>query len=224
MVMVVLLSGRAEAGGGPANVLVLYNGDDTEAAGVAGYYSQVRSIPPAQLCGLTGLDPLQRAIGFDDYETLIHIPFEACLETLAQPEEIDYIVIVRGLPYRVDIESGYHTSLSAMVQIHRAFRTSTSEQLAGTPQLSSGSYFEASILNPEYIPGVFVSGDYEISNPYQTWYMSATGIVRADSLPPSFRSQAAGNAGGYSFDGNLFIVTRLDGFDYDDARARRCCR
>jgi uncharacterized protein (TIGR03790 family) len=217
--MVSLLAWRAEAGGGPANVLVLFNGDDPDAAGVAQYYSQTRSIPDAQLCAITGLDPLQRAISFDDYETQIHVPFETCLDAQAQPEEIDYVVIVRGLPYRVDIESGYHTSLSAMVQIHRAFRTSTSEQLAGTPQHNSGSYFEASILNPAYIQGMFVSGDYEISNPYQTWYVSATGIVRADSLPPSFRSQSAGSAGGYTFDGNLFQVTRLDGFDYDDARA-----
>ena len=35
------------------------------------------------------------------------------------PEEIDYLVVVRGLPYRISLPDGaFYTSLSAMLQIH----------------------------------------------------------------------------------------------------------
>ena len=214
----VLLPAAALGGGGPANVMVLYNGDDTDAAGVAGYYAQARSVPGGQLCALAGVDPTQRSMTFDDYETFIHEPFETCLDAMPQPDEIDYVVIVRGLPYRISIEDGFYTSLSAMLQVHRATLTSTEDQLAGTRQVyDPEGYYKASILNPEHIYGAIYGGDYEISNPYQSWYSAAPGIVRAAELPSSFKRLLAGDAGGYSFGGNLFIVTRLDGFDYEDA-------
>ena len=213
-----LLPAAALGGGGPANVMVLYNGDDTDAEGVADYYAQARSIPEGQLCGLAGIEPTQRSMTFDDYETFIHEPFDVCLDAMPQPDEIDYVVIIRGLPYRISIEDGFYTSLSAMLQVHRAYQTSSEEQLAGTPQVyDPEGYYKASILNPEHIYGIIYGGDYEISNPYQSWYSAAPGIVRAAELPSSFKRLPAGDAGGYSFGGNLFIVTRLDGFDYQDA-------
>jgi hypothetical protein len=210
----------APAGGGPANVLVLYNADDTDASSVAAHYRDARSIPEGQMCGLTDIDPTQRTISFADYGTYIHEPLDTCLDALPQPEEIDYIVIVRGLPYRVNIPDGYCTSLQAMLQVHHTTAPSTGDELAGTPQVydSSGGYWRAWVINPNYLAGSIRSGDYTISNPYMTWYTSATRIVRVDLLPESFRRQTAGAYGGYDFTGNLFVVTRLDGFDYDDAR------
>jgi hypothetical protein len=50
------------------------------------------------------------------------------------------------------------------------------------------------------------------------WYNAATRITRLEYQVESFRRQNAGAYGGYDYAGNLFIVTRLDGFDHDDAR------
>jgi hypothetical protein len=207
---------QAGAGGGPANVAVLYNGDSTDASDVALAYAQARSIPGGQLCPLAGIDPAQTEIAFDQYDTLIHAPFRTCLEAMPQPDEIDYVVLVRGLPYKVNL-SGYSASLEAVLQVHDAECSGT--PIAGSPQENSGSYYEPSFHNPAYIEGFPYPGDYTISNPYQTWYTAAPAIVRAASLPASFRRMSAGSAGGCTFDGNLFIVSRLDGFDFDDARA-----
>ncbi|MBW2263120.1 MAG: TIGR03790 family protein [Deltaproteobacteria bacterium] len=212
-----LAAGAAVAGGGPANVLVLYNADDTDAAAVAEYYRDARSIPDGQMCGITGIDPSSRTIDFDDYHTLVHVPLDACLAGLPQPEEIDYIVIVRGLPYRVNIPSGFYTSLQAMIQIHHAASVGTGDELAGTPQYYD-SYYQASIINPHFQAGSIRSGDYTLSNPYMNWYNAATRITRLEDQVESFRRQSAGAYGGYDFAGNLFVVTRLDGFDHDDAR------
>ena len=215
--VVLLASGAALAGGGPANVLVLYNADDADAVSVAGYYRDARSIPGGQMCGLTGIDPASRSIDFADYDTLVRTPLDACLDGLPQPEEIDYIVIVRGLPYRVNIPSGFYTSLQAMIQIHHVASSSSGEELAGQPQYHDG-YWQASIINPHYQAGSIRPGDYTFSNPYMNWYNAATRITRLEYQVESFRRQDAGAYGGYDYAGNLFIVTRLDGFDHDDAR------
>jgi hypothetical protein len=209
----------ALGGGGPANVLVVYNADDAEAEAVAFHYRDARSIPPGQLCGLAGIDPASRTIALADYFTLVRDPLDACLDALPQPDEIDYVVVVRGLPYRVDIPDGFSTSLQAMIQVHHVSAPSTGEELAGRPQYraDSSSPYQASIVNPYYIPGAIGSGDYTISNPSMTWYSSACGIVRDAELPPSFRRQLEGEWLGFVFTGNVFVVSRLDGFDYGDA-------
>jgi hypothetical protein len=215
--LVLTAASVAWAGGGPANVLVLYNADDADAVDVAEYYGDARSLPPGHLCGIEGIDPTERTIPFADYETGIHEPLRECLAALPQPEEIDYLVVVRGLPYRVDLPDGeYYTSLTAMLQIHDAEATSDATPLAGIGQYQD-SYYQASIPNPVYVSGLCQSGDLTIDNPYGGWYTSACGIVRASTHPSSFRRADAGIAGGYDFAGNLFVATRLDGFDHDDA-------
>lgn len=214
-----LWPGAARAGGGPAHVLVLYNGDHPPAATVAEYYREARSIPQGQLCALYGIDPTTRTLDFADYETLVHAPFGGCLDALPQPEEIDYVVIVRGLPYRVSLpDGGFNTSLSALLQIHDTVRVSDGEFLAGLPQQYT-QYHQASVLNPFYVDGYPQSGDYTVQNPYSSWYVSATTMVRQPEQPWSFSRRDAGAAGDFDFTDNLFVVTRLDGFDADDATA-----
>ena len=217
MVLVGLICPRAYAGGGPANVLVIYNADEPAAVDVVDHYATERSIPPGQLCGLTGIDPTTRDLAFADYVTQILEPVVDCLEGLPQPEEIDYLVTIRGLPYRIVLEdNGFYTSLSAMLQVLEAASTGDGSLLAGTPQLY-GDYHQASIDNPAYVGGWCQGGDLVVENPYSGWYEAACGITRETDHPDSFRSADASITGGYDFAGNLFIVTRLDGFDFDDA-------
>lgn len=217
MLMWLALVGVADAGGGPANVLVLHNADDPDAVDVAVYYEAARSLPPGHLCGVSGIDPLATAISFADFDTLVRGPLDACLAALPQPEEIDYLVIVRGLPYRVDIPDGYSTSLEAMLQVGHTTRQADGAELAGQAQEYSGSYFAASVKNPAWIPGSPRTGDYTVTNPYSGWYVSAPGITRNEDQPWSFRREEDWVASGWDFSGELFIVGRLDAFDYQDA-------
>ncbi|MCD6497804.1 MAG: TIGR03790 family protein [Deltaproteobacteria bacterium] len=222
MVMAVAMAatGPGRAGGGPENVMILFNADSDDASSLAAYYAEQRDIPANRLCGLQGIDPTLRSIPFSDYVTEIHDPLAQCLQNLPDRDDIDYIVIIRGLPYRVDLPGdGYKTSLSAMVQILDTTRTSDGTSLAGQPELKSGTHFQASIQNPVSIQGNLQAGDFTVQNQYSGWYESATGIVRASEQPHSFRSGDTHQSGQWDMTGNLFIVTRLDGFDFEDARA-----
>ncbi len=211
---------KARAGGGPANVLVLFNADSGDASDLAHYYAQQRAIPANRLCGLSGIDPGSRSISFDDYVLQIHDPLVACIQGVPQPDDIDYIVIVRGLPYRVDLpDGGYRTSLSAMIQVLDARSTTDGTALAGQPQVMSGSHFAASVRNPVYLQANAQPGDFTVENQYSGWYQAATGIVRSSVQPHSFRSSDEHLSGQWDLTGNLFVVTRLDGFDFQDARA-----
>ncbi|MFH2007866.1 MAG: TIGR03790 family protein [bacterium] len=214
---IVCLSTVARAGGGPMNVLVLYNADDASAVAVADYYGAARSLPSGHLCGITGLDPSTRSIDFVEYWDTVHSALVACLQALPNPDEIDYLVVIRGLPYRINLPNGeFYTSLSAMLQIHETARSSDGSPLAGEPQEYT-SYYQASITNPEWLGGFCSAGELQVTNPYSSWYATACSIVREADHPPSFRRTMAGQASGYDFGENLFIVTRLDGFDYQDA-------
>ncbi|MCB9758275.1 MAG: TIGR03790 family protein [Alphaproteobacteria bacterium] len=214
-----LMALPALAGGGPANVLVVYNADDADATDVALHYRDARSIPAGQLCPLTGIDPADDAISAEDYALLVLDPVEGCLEGLPQPDDVDYLVLVRGLPYRVDITGGYSVSLDMALQVYRASPVIGSGQLAGSRQANSSGTWYASIDNPVLIASVGYEEDFDLSNAYMGWYVAASAVSRMTRLPDTFSRADAGIASGYSFDGNLFVVGRLDGFDYEDARA-----
>lgn len=209
----------AFAGGGPRNVMVLFNEDAAPARDVAEYYAAARDVRADQLCPIAGIDPDTRVIDFADYDTRIRTALEACLENLSAPEEIDYLVVVRGLPYRVDLGVGaFSTSLSAMLQVARA-QDRQGNEIAGRPQAQSGAVFAASVLNPQFEWGFALEpGDYTVQNPSALWYNASSVLVRTTQLPRGFTRAAAGGTGTHDFFGELFIVSRLDGFDYQDAR------
>ena len=210
-------AGIARAGAGPLNVMVVYNADDPDAEEVALHYADVRSLPEGHLCGVVGIVSTEREIAFQDYWTLVHEPLVSCLDALPNGDEVDYLVVVRGLPYRVVLENdGYYTSLSAMLQVHEAGHWVTGDLLAGEPQAFS-SYHQASVTNPVYVEGSCLAGDFTVENDYSSWYTSACGVVRTHAHPPSFRRSTLGETIPWTFEDNLFVVTRLDGFDYDDA-------
>ena len=210
-------AGIAHAGAGPLNVMVVYNADDPDADEVAQRYAEVRSLPSGHLCEVVGIDPSEHDIAFQNYWALVHVPLADCLDSLPQGADVDYLVVVRGLPYRVVLEDdGYYTSLSAMLQVHEAGHWVTGELLAGEPQQYS-SYHQASVANPVYVDGSCLAGDFTVENDYSSWYTSACGVVRTHAHPPSHRRSTLGETIPWTFEDNLFVVTRLDGFDYTDA-------
>ena len=206
-----MLLGQAWAGGGPLNVMVLYNADVPEASAVAAYYAEQRDLPAGHTCGISGLGETETAISWDTYAAVVLPTLDACLAALATPEIVDVLVVVRGLPYRVELAS-YTTSLSAMLQVYRAATTS-GIQLAGT-DITGAAFVE----NPWY-DEYRSTADYTVANDYALWYTSAPAVARADAQPEPFFREARVSWSSVDFRGNLFIVTRLDGFDYSDAYA-----
>lgn len=198
--------GVAWGGGGPTNVMVVYNVQVGDAENVAEQYALARDLPAGHLCGLEGISEAESAITLATYQDWVLAPLAECLASLPQPEDIDYLVVVRGLPYRVEVGE-YTVSLSAALQV------SSMPSEAGDGLLVEGGNPDgyAHIENPTYIAGS--TADFELSNPYAAWYTSASGITRSRRQPEAF--ERSGIVEPYR--DNVFIVTRLDGFDYQDA-------
>jgi uncharacterized protein (TIGR03790 family) len=208
--------GPASAGGGPANVLILANSDDPSAMLVADHYATARALPPGHICEIYGVDLGALTIDFALYETTILAGLDDCLSTLPQPDEIDYLVVVRGLPYKVTIPDGFSTSLQAMLQVGHTTHAITGEPLAGRGQTDSDGTFYATVRNPFFVGGG-PSELFELSNPSDMHYTSAAQIVSAETQPRAITRGQAVQWFAWDFTDNLFIVSRLDGFDHDDA-------
>jgi uncharacterized protein (TIGR03790 family) len=207
-----LLPSTALAGGGPMNVLVVYSGDDVEATGVAQHYLEARDIPVQHFCPLVGFTPETTNIDADRFTNDVVPQIDACLALVPEPDEIDYLVLVRGLPYVVDV-AGYPVSFEAALQVGHATLPS-GEEIAGGPQPGAN----ASIANPAFKGGFFNTADSTVTNQYSGWYGSASAVIRNEEQQPSFRRKNVEDVGGYGFAGQVFIVQSLDGFDYQDAR------
>jgi hypothetical protein len=214
--MILLSSAVALAGGGPLDVLVLFNADDPDATEVAQYYAEKRAVPANHLCGVGGVDPLTTSTSFTAYQGSIQLRLRDCLRDIPDSGDIDYIVTIRGLPYRIDIPDGYSASLEAMLQIDGA--ADEGVEIAGQKQASASGYFAASIENPAFVGGRLQPGDTDVTNPYSGWYGASAGLVRNDDLPWTFQRSDIGESGGVDWTAHLFVVTRLDGFDYQDAK------
>ncbi len=209
------LASPARAGGGPMNVLVLYSSDDAAATEVAKLYEQERDLPPGHLCGLPGFTPADTQIDVGTYQSKIGAPFDACLAALPHPEDVDMVVLVRGLPYLVNLPS-YTASLEAMVQVAHAKVVASGAELAGQGQPDAS----ASVPNPLFGQNdYFNEAESPVKNPYSAWYASGSKILHRKQQPPSFRRKDVAAGASHDFSNNLFIVQSLDGFDYDDAKA-----
>ncbi|MBL8744103.1 MAG: hypothetical protein JNK04_23510 [Myxococcales bacterium] len=202
----------AQAGGGPMNVLVVYSADDADATGVAEYYAEARNIPTGHLCGLPGFLPETTQIDGPAFTSQVLAPVDACLASLPEPDAIDYLVLVRGLPYVVNV-AGYPVSLEAALQVGHATLPS-GEEIAGGPQPTAN----ASVPNPAFDGSYFIESDSTVTNPYSAWYGNASSIIRDGEQQPAYRRALVEDTAGYGFAGQIFIVQSLDGFDYQDAR------
>jgi hypothetical protein len=225
-------STEAHAGGGPMNVVVLYNSTVPDAVMVANHYAQVRSIPSSHLCAVSGVMDTQTTIDVPTFQSMIQAPLDACIAALPEPALVDYIVLVRGLPYSVTLPS-YAASLQAVIQVRHAKVVMGGTEIAGAGQPGDTT---ATVANPMFPPGFQGNpNDFTLMNQYDTWYLNATVITAATSQPNAFHSaNAPNNGGGYTVNGtqvnfvtdaydwssnNLVIVSALDGFDYTDATA-----
>ena len=129
------------------------------------------------------------------------------------------MVTTRGLPYRVTLDAGYTVGFEALLQVHRSRVRRDDTLLAGSPQTDVGGYFAASVENPTFVGGrpSTTACDFTESNPYALWYAAACQLLNAGDLPEAFDRHGSWDIGAWLMADNLFIVTRLDGFDAEDA-------
>jgi uncharacterized protein (TIGR03790 family) len=242
------------AGGGPENVLVLYNADVRhpgpmdDPLEIAELYRALRCLPRAHLVPVHGLAEARmgggglgqtHTISVRQYEEHVLAALDGALAALPHPEDIDTLVVVRGLPHRVDLEpdvtvSNDCASLTAMLGVYRTQRADQPGDFLYDephPLSSFPPHRRPSVENPWWTGGEYVSGDYPAGDPggpAAMKYTTATTIVRRDleageAQVASFRRARPVpvplEPPLWDFDDNLFLVTRLDGFDYDDARA-----
>lgn len=206
----------AHAGLAPPDVLVLYSAEDVAALGVAEAYAASRELEDRQLCAVgEGLDPTAHTVSWDDFDALIRGPFEDCLAAQPEPDDIDALVLIRGLPYRVELPS-FVASLEAVLQVGHVEKYG--DELAGQGQATYQGTAYASVGNPTFIgdwDGALAK--FDVGRSYRELYTASLTLANLETWPASFDRQDAGRADGYAFNGHFFLVSRLDGFDHDDA-------
>ncbi len=214
-----LLPSVASAGGDPRQVLVVANGDDADSVAIAEHYAVSRGLPDGHICELTGVSAATTELDFATYDSLVPAALDACLAALPSPDDIHILVTTRGLPYRVTLGAGYTVGFESLLQVHRSIATSDGSPLAGSPQTDVGGYFAASVANPTFVgSGTSVRlCDFSLSNDYAPWYNAACPLLEYGNYPAAFDRHGAWSSGPWAMADNLFIVTRLDGFDAEDA-------
>jgi hypothetical protein len=84
-------------------------------------YAEARSVPASNRCVLSGLqdavaDVASREITADDYQRFVLTPVQSCLAGADDPDGVDFIVVVRGMPHHVRGD-GWQASLEALLTV-----------------------------------------------------------------------------------------------------------
>lgn len=95
----------AHALGRPENVLVVQNSNSPVSMDIASYYVSQRGIPPGNLVTISVPDSstssANEVIALSDYANLIEQPIRAFLSNSGLTDQIQYIVLTKGIPIRV---------------------------------------------------------------------------------------------------------------------------
>ena len=111
--MLLLLQTAVIAGGGPQNVLVVVNGRDPDSVRIGEHYMKARGIPPVNLVTLDVPTALVTKLAV--YKDEIEEPVKQHIAKEGLRGQIDYIVLTRGLPIRVDLPSGRASTAACLM-------------------------------------------------------------------------------------------------------------
>ena len=112
-----LLPGRAFAGGGPENVLVVVNGDSPISLLVANTYVEMREIPQEHVLWLHDI-PYPDSISIDTFRTRIWKPIRDFITQHGLEDEIDIIAYSADFPYAVNFSADLKTNKLPKLKYH----------------------------------------------------------------------------------------------------------
>ncbi|MCX8052573.1 MAG: TIGR03790 family protein, partial [Armatimonadetes bacterium] len=120
LLMIALLAARALwAGGGPRNVAVIIEVNSPESREIGLYYKQARGIPDSNICYINCSSA--ELVGWQEFETRIREPIRQFLMRPQVAGNIDYIVLTKGIPLKVDYgrpsSSGPYSSASILTAV-----------------------------------------------------------------------------------------------------------
>ncbi len=95
---------------GPSNVLVVMNGNSPDSATVARYYMAKRGIAGKYLCKI--YCPTDEQIKDEVFAKTVLTPIKQYLKTSGLKDEIDYIVLTKGIPIRTAAHWGIDSVLT----------------------------------------------------------------------------------------------------------------
>lgn len=93
------------------NVLVIATRRSPDSVGIAQYYAQRRGVPPENLCFIDCVP--QEEVPLADYRDTIEKPVMAYLEQKKLALKVDYLVLCRGVPLRIQ-EGGFSVDSALM--------------------------------------------------------------------------------------------------------------
>lgn len=198
----------ALAGGGPLSTQVLYDSNSPDSEALALDYVEARQLPESALCAVEG--PFEPTLSYEDFDARIRQPWLAC-----RGESTDVLVLMKGLPYRVGL-STFHASVEAVLQVGEG--TQGGEPIAGRGQSLSGSTAYASVKNPAVVFAGHYGDDFTLSNPTQSYYTTTSGLTR-QAWPVGFERDRSWVWPGIDLTGELMVVSRIDGYSFEDAHA-----
>ncbi|MCE5314128.1 MAG: TIGR03790 family protein [Armatimonadota bacterium] len=110
-----IIAGKAMAGGGPKNVLVVQNRQSALSQRIARYYVQARDIPPENVCTINC--STSEVVDYTECEENIKTPIRVFLANPTISSRIDYIVLTKGIPLAaryIDPSNGNYFSSGAL--------------------------------------------------------------------------------------------------------------
>lgn len=100
VLLLLLVTTAALAGGAPRNVLVVENSLSSASTDIAAYYMAARGIPASNLCRIQC--STDEIVTPTEFETNIRAPILTFLQTSPVANQIDYIVLTKGVPLGAD--------------------------------------------------------------------------------------------------------------------------
>lgn len=102
---------RANAGGGPQDVLVVVNDQDLESLEAGSHYAAARGIAPRQILHID--IPAWGHIKTNNFETLVRQPIDAYLAASGLDAQVDYFVFAFDRPIRVTADGANVNGITA---------------------------------------------------------------------------------------------------------------
>jgi uncharacterized protein (TIGR03790 family) len=178
------------------NVLVVANGANAEARRIAEYYVEKRAIPAGHLLALDTLDPdPDETISRADYHARIERPIRAWLDRHSAHDRILYIVLVRGIPLRVQGTGGRAgTSASVDSELTLLYRKLTGQALAPQGQTP----------NPYFLGAAAISGASPFTHERHDIFL----VSRLDGFTADEVIRLIDRSTAPSSDGSIMLVQR----------------